>query len=99
MTEADLIASRISTVTIRGRRYRFQVARLKNPDDFGGCDPPDFPGKRIVVAHQLHGLPLLDTIIHEGLHACCWDLHEDTVDEGATSIARMLWRAGYRLTP
>ena len=37
----------------------------------------------------------LDTIIHEALHACT-ELNEDAVEESAESIARLLWRLGWR---
>jgi hypothetical protein len=39
---------------------------------------------------------LLDTTIHEALHATFEKLSEKSVEEGATDIARFLWRLGYR---
>jgi hypothetical protein len=38
----------------------------------------------------------LDCVIHESLHACYPYLHEDAVDRAATSVARLLWRLGWR---
>ena len=38
----------------------------------------------------------LDCIVHESLHACCPYLEETAVDKAATSVARLLWRLGWR---
>ena len=38
----------------------------------------------------------MDTIIHEALHVCYWDLDEESVDSGAKSISTLLWECGYR---
>jgi len=46
----------------------------------------------------VHGEALkdLDTIVHESLHACLWDLDEEAVAESAADVARLLWRVGWR---
>jgi len=38
----------------------------------------------------------LDTIIHEALHFAFPFIAEEEVTEGATDIARLLWRLGWR---
>lgn len=81
-------------VTIRGKRYRLRfVPGLKH---YGMCDAPDKAGKEIKVRRSLRGQLKLDTIIHECLHAALWDLGEESIDQAATDIARVLTRLGYR---
>ena len=80
-------------VRIRGRYYDLQFvphADLENCR--GDCDSPRVPGKRIRIADDLRGARLLDTLIHECLHAACWDLAEEAVDEFVTDVARILMR-------
>jgi len=63
----------------------------------GRCDPPDKPNKTITINSRLRGEELLDTIIHEVLHAASWDvLDEGFVEQTATDLARILWKLGYR---
>lgn len=80
---------------IRGRVWGF-VRRKLPSGTFGLCDPPAKPGKRISIDNRLRGRLEMDTTIHELLHAACWDLSEEAVDETATDISRALWRIGYR---
>jgi hypothetical protein len=58
----------------------------------GKCDPPTLTGKTITLDTQGTPLELLDTAIHEGLHAALWDLSEDVIEEVATDIARFIAR-------
>ena len=83
-----------TTADIRGKRYRVRTARLiKN---WGECDHPATPGKEIRISRELSGFALLETIIHEQLHAALWDLNEDAIEETSHAVARLLWRLGYR---
>jgi hypothetical protein len=77
---------------LRGKYYKLQFARLKRPF-MGFCN---WDERTITIADRLTGESELDTILHELLHACQPDLAEDTVDETATDVARILWRLGYR---
>lgn len=79
---------------LRGKYYRLTFQKMKRPF-MGLCD---WTSKTITIADRLTGESELDTILHELLHACQPDLAEDTVDETATDIARILWRLGYRRT-
>jgi len=63
---------------------------------WGLTDAPTVRRKAIRIAHGQTGRELLDTHIHEGLHACSWDLAEDFVTQAAKDIARYLHRLGYR---
>lgn len=83
-------------VQIRGRRYKLAFRSLSRSKWLGRCDSPCEPNKQIVVDQNLSGELLLDTLVHELLHAACWDLAEETVEEAASDIASVLWRLGYR---
>ena len=80
--------------SFRGRRYRVIYDRPgKNNGECQYAKP-----RHIKIAPGLKGLALLDTIIHEGLHACYPDLDDDAVDEAGVSLAAFLWRHGCRAT-
>ena len=89
-------ARRIRTATFRRRRY---IVEWRKPDaqTDGDCDPPHVVAKRIRIAPSLSGVALLETIVHECLHACWFDLDEASVTEAARDIALALSRVGYRL--
>jgi len=81
-------------ITIRGKRWKLRFCRLRN--NHGECDSPATNSKQIRISHRIRDERLLDVLIHEGLHACHWDLDEEAVDRSAKDLARMLWRLGYR---
>jgi len=62
----------------------------------GACDPPDKPGKQIIVRDKLRGEERLEVLVHEMVHAAGWHLDEDYVERFARDVARALWRLGYR---
>lgn len=81
-------------VTIRGKRWKLE---LDQPIyDYGVCDPPDAPNKRIRIKKGMSDQDELSTIIHEVLHAAYWDLDEEAIDTTADDLARILRRLGYR---
>jgi hypothetical protein len=41
---------------------------------------------------------MIDTIVHELIHATYPFLEEETVQKGATQVAKSLWDLGYRRT-
>jgi hypothetical protein len=77
---------------LRGKYYRLKFAKLERPL-LGLCD---WDKRTITICDQLDGELELDTIVHELLHACQPDLAEDTVEQTATDVARVLFRLGYR---
>lgn len=81
------------------REKKFSL-HWQKPDSksHGQCDHRDSVGKRMFIAPNLSELELLETALHEPLHACYPDLDEDSVDVGAADMARFLWRMGFRLT-
>jgi hypothetical protein len=79
---------------LNGNRY--EIVYTDNiPDDelgllAGLCDAPTVKDKKIYIKQSL-GIPMLiDTLIHEGLHSCLWCLAEDTVEQVATDLSKML---------
>lgn len=82
-------------VTVRGKRWNLVFTRLKK--SMGTCDAVTVPNKKIRVSNKLKGVRLLDTIIHELMHAGMWDLDEECIHEVASDIAKTLWKLGYRL--
>jgi hypothetical protein len=44
----------------------------------------------ILILETLQGIDLLETLIHELLHECCWDLCEHAVHATARDIARAI---------
>ena len=76
----------------RNRRFTVRRARL-GKDLLGDCD---YAGRVIRIGASLKGLELLDTCIHEALHACFPDLGEDAVDQTSEDIAVWLWAEGWR---
>ena len=85
-------------IKLRGRRWNLVAAdSLHLPDLYGYTEAPDKPGKRIVIVRDQASRDLLDTTIHEMLHACLPDMSEDAVLETATDIATVLHRLGARI--
>ena len=84
-------------VTIRGRRWNFEIVNTLPDASHGEIDPYDRPDKAIRIARNQKPLDALDTVIHECLHAAFPDLCEEAVTDSATDIARVLFRLGCRV--
>jgi hypothetical protein len=82
------------TVKIRGKKWT--LATIPLDGFYGFCDHPSTKSRQITIDPNQRGLSILDTIIHELIHAALPDLREDTVEEVATDIARVLWDLDYR---
>lgn len=83
-------------VVIRNKAYQLQFVPKIEQGAKGMCDAPSAAAKRIRVLERLKGQDRLETIIHELLHACYWDMDEEAIHHPAEDIARVLWRLGYR---
>ena len=92
-------------ISLRGKACRFRyVTRAELDSAIGEPDPTteglcirDDAGRcDILVLRGQSQLKELDRVIHETLHACAWDLAEETVEETAEGIAALLWRLGWR---
>lgn len=94
-----MTARRRLRVRLRGHEWSV-VYRDEMPEaerNYWGVAHEGKIAKRIRIDASLHGKDRLDTEIHEALHAEYPDLDEEAIARGATDIARLLWRIGYRL--
>jgi hypothetical protein len=83
----------IRTHTFRGKKWKIIPAESQAG---GICESPCSLDKEMVIPVEGTTRFDLDTVIHESLHASLWLLSEETVEETATDIARLLWRLGWR---
>lgn len=81
----------MKTATLGGKRHDLTLDARLDGFRVGGNTRPE-----IAVNADLPPKAFLETLIHECLHACLPDLHEDRVHGTARDIGRVLWRAGYR---
>ena len=58
----------------------------------------DYDRKVIFIHPDLKGKALLETLIHEGMHASFPQLSEDAVDMAAKEITRLLRKFGFEQT-
>ena len=85
----------VKRITIKGRRFELRCVRMKTC--YGQCDHPNSVRPEIRINSRLKGgVKLMDTLIHESLHASNWDLSEEFVTQFAEDMSRILWRLGYR---
>ena len=86
---------KIRTFTIAGRRWRWRYVRMRTL--FGLCN---YTERTVTIdaTRSTAGLVRLDTEIHEALHALQAFATEEHTEETATTLARILWDLGYRLT-
>lgn len=79
------------TVNINGEEWTLRTTRLKNL--YGRCCYDD---KAIEIHTGTRGKALLDTLVHELMHAQAPDLAEEAITRRATEIANALWKLGWR---
>jgi hypothetical protein len=85
---------------INGRLWRVVLTPARNMGkDWGRCDHPPGRHPTIQVRRSLKGVNLLDTVIHETLHAQLPLLDETAVDTTARVVATVLHQLGYRRQP
>jgi len=93
---------KIKSHIFRGKKYKIIIGEIDNdvlelePRCKGLCDAPNTRGKSITLSSKLSGIDLIKVAIDEGIHACCWDLDNTTVDEMSESISKFLYRLGVR---
>jgi hypothetical protein len=87
---------KIKSITIRGKRYRFEVRKLRRVR--GLCDHPETKNKTVYIDSRERGKRLLATIIDELIHCAIWEIQNDIVDEISDDMADVLWRCGLRFT-
>lgn len=82
---------------IGGRTWRVQFVEARAMGKaWGLCDHPPGRHPTISIRRSLKEPAMLDTLVHEVLHAARPELDEEAVDSTATAIAKALYRAGWR---
>ena len=79
------------SILCRGIRYKI-VWESPGEDLLGTCDDRSGKSPEIWIDPNQSDSQIVDTLIHEILHACLPDLSEDAVTETATVIARAIRR-------
>lgn len=90
----------IKNITLRKRRYRVVLASKLGPTNspFDGlCSDPNNSNRVIMYYCGLKGEKRLEVLIHEMLHACFWDVSEESIEQSACDISRALWRFGWHM--
>lgn len=85
--------ARRKAVYVGDQRWRICRKAKTLPKWYGECD---YETKTIRICRTLRGVDLMDTMIHELIHARWPDLAEEAVDEIATTLARILDAEGFR---
>lgn len=80
---------------IRGQRWR-----LRFVTNLGESEGLCVKNERLIrIALGYPEDRMLDSVVHEILHAALWDLDEEAVEETANAISSALIRLGYRRNP
>lgn len=87
--------SKALQIKLRNREWKFLYSNAIPKELNGDCTAPDIKNRTIRIRPCLDPYDELETIIHECLHACYWDLSEEVVEESASGIAELLIRLGY----
>jgi hypothetical protein len=73
------------TVWVNGERWTIRRAKLRGK--YGDCD---YTTRTIRIHHTLTGTELMDTLLHELIHARWPDLLESSVEEFASTVTGVL---------
>ena len=84
-------------VRVRGHDWDLIFEERLASGAWGEMDTVGTPRKEIRIALQQSSLDVIDTLLHELLHAAYPDLDEDAVADGATDIAKVFYRLGVRV--
>lgn len=87
---------KIKTITMRGKRYKFVVKKLKQIR--GMTEHPGTVNKTVYIDSRETGKELLATLIDELIHCAVWEIENGIVDEISDDMADVLWRCGLRFT-
>lgn len=81
-------------INIGGSRWRV-VWGNPGRGNIGTCD---FAGQVLTLSPGLRGKALIETVVHEVLHASFPNMPETMIRAAASAQARLLWRMGWRPT-
>ena len=80
-------------ITVRGVRWKLLFRRIHgNSKAWGLCD---IKRREVTIDERTKPVKRLETILHELLHATCWDLSEECVTDFGRDAARILTKLGY----
>jgi hypothetical protein len=79
-----------------GKRYKIQKTGKISSNLWAYCTDPKFTNRLIKIHKILENYEELETLIHEMLHACFWDLDEEVITEVGKDLSNALWKIGYR---
>lgn len=82
---------KVRTVYVGDQRWK--VCRRRMRGDDGRCD---YNTRTIAIADTLVGVDLLDTLIHELIHARWPDLSEEAVAEFSETVSGVIHAEGFR---
>lgn len=71
------------------------MSKSKRRRHHGLCEAPTAVGKEIHIEHNAEDEQVLNTTLHECLHAGAWNLAEETVTQWATDVAKILMKLGW----
>ena len=77
--------------TFRGLRYRIDISDLD-----GYCEIPGRDPRTLHLRASQTPLQFLEAAVHEAMHAEDPDVPERVIERRGRSMARWLWRLGYR---
>ncbi len=84
--------------SFNNRRWRIKFVNKLPGGDLGSCQDSKKAAERVIkVKRKQKEEDVLDTLIHEMLHAIFPQLTEDTVYDAANDLSRTLYKLGYRL--
>ena len=87
------------TVKIKDKIWTVRLVKSKDmPRSYGECDDPSVSKPEIWINRNLKQKDMLDTTIHEVLHAIRPELSEEAVLETATIVANVLYKLDVRFT-
>ena len=82
-------------VSVGGRYWSMEFGRTR-PRMYGVPEAPHTKNKKIRIRQRLKEDVMLDTIIHELLHAAEWDAGEAWIEQIATHTSQVLILAGWQ---
>lgn len=83
----------VKSITLYGTKYHIDMA-----GQIDGCiDKINSNIPTLMLCRgDLSSRAYLETVIHEGLHACFPGIAEDRITQSGKDLARLLWGLGYR---
>jgi len=86
------------SIKIKNKLWKIKIVKSTDLSSTtcGECDDPKYAKPQIWIKRSLKPIDLMDTIIHEVIHAIRPELSEESVLETGTTIAKVLWKLNYR---